>query len=84
MSSNQDEFHIVTHLVNEKGLQELSDFSDNLAKCVQQCILLMGDGIDKAIFKTKIEEAVFFGKRAIAEKPENIKQKIYFPSKKPI
>lgn len=84
MSSDQNKFEIVTHLVNEKGLQELNDFSESLAACIQQCLLLMEDGRDKSIFKTKIEEAVFFGKRAISGKQENVKQKVSFPLKKPV
>lgn len=60
-----------THKLNEVGFSEVKIFKGNLATTVGPLLELLPDGRDKSIFITKIEEAVFFGTRALAAKPEN-------------
>ena len=60
-----------THKCNEKGFTEIKSFKSAMANAVRQIEGLLGDGRDAAIFKTKLEEAVFFGTKAIASKTEN-------------
>ena len=60
-----------THKLNEKGFKEVNEFKEKLSLAVSEVMMVMPDSREKAIFKTKIEEAVFFGTKAIASNPEN-------------
>ncbi len=67
-----------THKLNENGFKEMNEFKENFANAVNNALSLMAESREKSIFKTKIEEAVFFGAKAIASKPENFDSiKIY-------
>jgi len=55
-----------THKLNEKGFTEVGNFKGDMADCVTYCLNRMPEGREKSIFKTKIEEAMFFGTKAIA------------------
>ena len=67
-----------THMLNEKGKEEMASYKTAMANTVKAVELLMTEGRDKAIFKTKIEEAVFFGAKAIASKEGNFDSKTEF------
>ena len=60
-----------THKLNEKGFNEMAEYKHAISKAVTQVLELMPEGREKSIFKTKIEEAVFFGAKAIASKEGN-------------
>lgn len=60
-----------THILNDTGLNEMRSFKmvmANTAKMVQE---QMPEGREKSIFMTKMEEAVFFGAKAISGKKGN-------------
>jgi len=60
-----------THKLNEKGLNEVEVFKKTMAEAVYGVLLTLPEGREKSIFKTKIEEAMFFGTKAIASEPTN-------------
>ncbi len=60
-----------THKLNETGFAEVKAAKTVLAQAVDTALALMPEGREKAVFKTKIEEAVFFGTKAIAGKVGN-------------
>lgn len=60
-----------THKLNEQGFAEVKQAKETLAKAVTTVLDLMPEGREKAVFKTKVEEAVFFGTKAIAGKVGN-------------
>lgn len=60
-----------THKLNDKGFEEVKKLKSEMAKSVELALSLMPEGREKSIFKTKIEEAMFFGTKAIAGKDGN-------------
>lgn len=59
------------HRLNEKGIQEVKEFKTGLSKAVKEALEFIPEGREKSIFKTKLEEAVFFGTKGIASKDGN-------------
>lgn len=68
-----------THKLNETGFAAVKTFKEKMSLAVSEAMVGLPEGRDKAIFKTKLEEAVFFGTRAIAAKPENFVEIINYP-----
>lgn len=60
-----------THKLNDKGFEEVQTLKTTMAKACEQVMSLMPEGREKAIFKTKMEEVMFFGTKAIAAKEGN-------------
>lgn len=60
-----------THKLNEKGFVDMAAFKQLIADAAFSAMTFMPEGREKAIFLTKLEEAVFFGAKAIASDPEN-------------
>ena len=60
-----------THKLNEKGFAEVKTLKSTMAEACQVALGLMPEGREKAVFKTKIEEAMFFGTKSIAGKDGN-------------
>ena len=60
-----------THKLNDTGFKEMQAYKKTMADATKAAVLEMPDGREKSIFLTKMEEAVFFGAKAIASKPEN-------------
>jgi hypothetical protein len=58
-----------THKLNDAGFAEMQRFKQNMANAVKNVTQDMPDSREKSIFLTKIEEAVFFGAKAIASNP---------------
>jgi hypothetical protein len=60
-----------SHKLNQKGFEEMMAYKSKLAAAVNEVLALMPEGREKSLFKTKLEEAVFFGAKAIAGKDGN-------------
>lgn len=67
-----------THKLNEKGFDEVRTLKALMAEAVEVALALMPEGREKAVFKTKIEEAMFFGTKAIAGKEGNFSEIIQY------
>lgn len=60
-----------THKLNDTGFEAVKKFKTTMAEAIKAVIDILPEGREKAVFKTKIEEAMFFGTKAIAANPEN-------------
>ncbi len=60
-----------THKLNEQGFEAVKVLKSKMNKTVTEVLEILPEGRDKAIFKTKLEEAMFFATRAIASEPVN-------------
>jgi hypothetical protein len=60
-----------THKLNESGFEEVRKFKSLMSLAVTEALSLLPDSREKSIFVTKLEEAMFFGTKAIASKTEN-------------
>lgn len=60
-----------THVLTKKGFEEMKSYKNDMAMTVSAVMSIMPEGREKSIFKTKIEEAIFFGAKAIAGKEGN-------------
>lgn len=60
-----------THKLNEQGFEEVKKLKAVMAHAVEMVLTLMPEGREKSVFKTKIEEGMFFGTKAIAGKEGN-------------
>lgn len=67
-----------THRLNEKGFEEVKQLKANMAKAVEAALALMPEGREKSIFKTNIEQAMFFGTKAVAGKEGNFSEIIKY------
>ncbi len=68
-----------THKLNDQGFKEVSNLKSSMADAVETALSLMPEGREKAVFKTKIEEAMFFGTKAIAGKDGNFSEIVKYP-----
>lgn len=59
------------HILNDYGKIQVKAFKEAMAIAVRDALDRMPEGREKAVFKTKIEEAMFFGTKAIASKEGN-------------
>lgn len=67
-----------THKLNDAGFAEMKTYKETMATAVKAVVTLMPESRETSIFKTKLEEAIFFGAKAIAQKPENHTEVISF------
>lgn len=66
------------HLLNDDGVNKAKAMAQNFSALVDELETILGDGIktrEFSIVKTKLEEAAFFAKKAMANQPENQKEK---------
>lgn len=68
-----------THKLNGVGVVEMNVFKTKMSLAVTEAMQSMLEGRNKNIFKTKIEEAVFFGAKAIAENSPNYDMVMDYP-----
>ena len=59
-----------THKLNEEGFKVVKEFKNKMSKVCSEAMEIMDDPRSKALFKTNVETAVFYGTRAIAENPD--------------
>jgi hypothetical protein len=60
-----------THKLNETGFEKIAEFKTTMSVAVNSVLTLLPEGREKSIFITKLEEAMFFGTKAIASGTEN-------------
>lgn len=66
----RNEFKV--HRLNETGMAKAIHLADGFSDFLSEVEGICGaDGREMAIVRTKLQEACFFAKRALAEKPEN-------------
>lgn len=66
----REEFAV--HMLNRDGKERAADVAKMLSICLNNIEAIVGaDGREMAIVRTKLQEAAFFAKRAIAVKAEN-------------
>lgn len=70
----RDEFTV--HLLNEQGIAKATDLAYEFTKFLNflEDHICGRDGREMSIVRTKMQEACFFAKRAMAQRPENQKQ----------
>lgn len=59
------------HKLNDHGINEVAAFKNHMAIAADIALKTIPEGREKSLFMTKLEEAVFFGTKAIASKPGN-------------
>lgn len=67
-----------THKLNDLGFEEVKKAKAVMAHACELAMSLMPEGREKQIFKTKVEEAMFFGTKAIAGKEGNFTEIIKY------
>ena len=67
-----------THKLNQQGIDSVKQFKESMSATMTLILPTIPDGREKAIFQTKIEEAVFFATKAIASKEGNFTEIISF------
>lgn len=67
-----------THKLNEKGFDDVRALKATMAEAVKFALALMPEGQYKSEFKTRIEEAMFFGTKAVAGKDGNYSEIIEY------
>ena len=62
------------HKLNEEGLKKAAEIAEAFNTCLDSITALVGSnstGREMAVVRTKLEEACFFTKKAMANEPEN-------------
>jgi hypothetical protein len=66
----RDEFAV--HMLNQLGKDRAADIAKQFTVCLNNLEAIIGaDGREMAIVRTKLQEAAFFAKRAMAVRSEN-------------
>jgi hypothetical protein len=60
-----------THKLTDKGFVEMAEYKNRMAQATKAVTEMMPEGRERSIFMTKVEEAVFWGAKAIASKAGN-------------
>jgi hypothetical protein len=71
---------MIDYQLTKDGQRELELFKNNLAKAITFATAFMPDNTrEKSLFLTKMEEAGFYGSRAIASKVGNYEATVSYP-----
>lgn len=62
------------HILNEQGIDRALQLGDAFSEFLDKLEVLVPAGRERALVVTKLQEASFFAKRAIALLPENQKE----------
>ena len=65
------------HLLNDDGINKAKAMAQDFSALMDKLEAILGDGVktrEFSIVKTKLEEASFFAKKALANQPENQKE----------
>lgn len=62
------------HILNPPGKEKAQAIAAAFDSCLEQLKTMCPDGRNLSIVKTKLEEACFFAKKAMAEQEENQQQ----------
>ncbi len=68
-----------THKLNDAGFEAVKKFKTGLSMAVSEALEMLPQGRERSIFVTKLEEAVFFGTKAIASDPKNNTEVVNYP-----
>jgi len=60
------------HILNDKGKEKARSIAQMFDDLLWELKTWCGDGREIAIVRTKLEEACFFAKKAMASRPENL------------
>lgn len=63
------------HILSDQGKEQVIKYKTIMGDAVKTVLEMMPEGREKSIFKTKLEEAAFFGTKAIASKDGNYLEK---------
>jgi hypothetical protein len=61
------------HMLNDSGIGKASELASKFSQLLRFCQDVGGQGRETALVATKLEEACFFAKKAMANRPENQK-----------
>lgn len=61
------------HLLNDQGIAAAREMAQRFSDILEWCGAVGQPGRELAVATTKLEEACFFAKKAMAQKPENQK-----------
>lgn len=59
------------HMLNDAGKAKAKDIAEAFDACLEKLVAICPAGRELAITRTKLEEAAFFAKKAMASAPEN-------------
>ena len=59
------------HMLNDDGKTKAKAIADAFDECLEKLVALCPPSRETSIMRTKLEEACFFAKKAMASQPEN-------------
>lgn len=62
---------ITTHVLNEDGKRDVKNFKTTMNTLAKKAVAYLPEGREKSLFITKIEEACFFGTKALSSMEGN-------------
>lgn len=59
------------HMLTDQGKAKAKEIAEAFDTCLEKLLVVCPPGRELAIVRTKLEEAAFFAKKAMASTPEN-------------
>jgi hypothetical protein len=69
----REEFEV--HLLNENGIAKARELAEVFSDALTKIEMITGPGREAALVKTKLQEASFFAKRGLAQRPDMQRQR---------